>query len=113
MKNYRNARNEWFGFEDYDFDNLGNATNEIVKNMIEKENLIHDEEGYLLYLESIKPSQNEIRKQEIYQELNNIDVQTMRPLRAIQLGVNTIEDTKKLTELEEQAKLLRIELSNL
>lgn len=113
MKNFKNNKNEWFSFDDECFDELGNTINKIVKNMIEKEKLIQDEEGYLLYLESIKPSQNEIRKQEIYQELNNIDIQTMRPLRAIQLGVNTIEDTKKLTELEEQAKLLRIELSKL
>lgn len=113
MKHYKSNKNEWFGFDDDCFDELGNIINEIVKNMIEKENLIQDEEGYLLYLEIIKPSKNDIRKQEIYQELNNIDIQTMRPIRSIQLGISTIEDTKKLSELEEQAKLLRIELSKL
>lgn len=85
-----------------------NGTEWIIKTIqewIEIENKILEEQK-LIY-------EKENKKQEILNKLNNIDIQTMRPLRAIQLGVNTIEDTKKLTELEEQAKLLRIELSKL
>ena len=56
---------------------------------------------------------SEIRKNEIYVELENIDTQTIRPLRAKLVGLETSQDEKKLLELETKANILRTELKNL
>ena len=56
---------------------------------------------------------NEIRKQEIYTELDSVDTQTIRPLRAVLNGTGTDLDKTKLLELETKANTLRNELKNL
>ena len=56
---------------------------------------------------------SEIRKNEIYVELENIDTQTIRSLRAKLVGLATSQDEKKLLELETNASTLRTELKNL
>ena len=56
---------------------------------------------------------SEIRKNEIYVELENIDAQTIRSLRAKLVGLATSQDEKKLLELETKANILRTELKNL
>ena len=56
---------------------------------------------------------SETRKNEIYVELENIDTQTIRPLRAKLVGLATSQDEKKLLELETKANILRTELKNL
>ena len=56
---------------------------------------------------------SEIRKNEIYAELESIDTQTIRPLRAKLVGLATSQDEKKLLELETKANILRTELKNL
>ena len=56
---------------------------------------------------------SEIRKNEIYTELENIDAQTIRPLRAKLVGLATAQDETKLLELETKANSLRAELKNL
>ena len=56
---------------------------------------------------------SEIRKNEIYVELESIDTQTIRPLRAKLVGLATSQDEKKLLELETKANTLRTELKNL
>ena len=56
---------------------------------------------------------SEIRKNEIYVELESIDTQTIRPLRAKLVGLATSQDEKKLLELETKANILRTELKNL
>lgn len=55
----------------------------------------------------------EFRKTEILQRLNEIDAETIRPLRAKLAGVSTEEDETKLIELETEAEKLREELSSL
>lgn len=57
--------------------------------------------------------QKETRKQEILSQLNDIDLQTVRPLRAKVNGTATIFDEEKLTSLETQAATLRAELTTL
>ena len=54
-----------------------------------------------------------IRKSEIYAELESIDTQTIRPLRAKLIGLATTQDESKLLELETKANTLRNELKNL
>ena len=54
-----------------------------------------------------------IRKSEIYAELESIDTQTIRPLRAKLTGLATSQDEVKLLELETKANALREELKTL
>ena len=56
---------------------------------------------------------SEIRKNEIYSELESIDIQAIRPLRAKLIGLATSQDETKLLELETKANTLRAELKNL
>jgi hypothetical protein len=56
---------------------------------------------------------SEIRKSEIYAELESIDIQTIRPLRAKLTGLATTQDESKLLELETKANTLRNELKTL
>ena len=56
---------------------------------------------------------SEIRKSEIYAELESIDTQTIRPLRAKLTGLATTQDEAKLLELETKANTLRNEFKNL
>ena len=54
-----------------------------------------------------------IIKAEIYAELESIDNQTIRPLRAKLVGLATAQDEAKLLELETKANSLRAELKNI
>lgn len=49
--------------------------------------------------------QNQIN--ELIQQLDEIDLRTVRPLRAIQSGQGTEEDQNRLNELETQAETIR------
>lgn len=114
MKHYKNSNNETYSFEDDCFDSERNAINETVETIINEKELIEiSEEEYQSIIEANKPSQSEIRKAEIYAELDSIDTQTIRPLRAKLTGLATAQDEAKLLELETKASALRTELANL
>lgn len=53
------------------------------------------------------------RRAGIIRELSEIDLKTVRPLRAIQSGAGTQDDIDMLSTLEQQAEELRAELKNL
>jgi len=53
------------------------------------------------------------RVSEIKSELQRLDSESVRPLRAINAGTDTAEDRDKLAELDSQAEVLRKELENL
>lgn len=53
------------------------------------------------------------REPQILEELNEIDSQTTRPLRAILSGYSSDADKEKLSVLEEKARTLRKELQDL
>lgn len=55
----------------------------------------------------------EDRHTAILAELDRLDLQAVRPLRAIAAGTATDADRQKLTEIEEQAVQLRQELANI
>lgn len=55
----------------------------------------------------------ECRIQEIKSELDELDLQAIRPLRAILAGTQTDEDLQKLKEIENLAAELRIKLQPL
>lgn len=46
-------------------------------------------------------------------QLNELDLQAVRPLRAIAAGTATDEDKSRLAEIEGQAEALRAEIANL
>lgn len=55
----------------------------------------------------------EDRHRVILAELDHLDLQAVRPLRAIAAGTAIETDRKKLAEIEEQAAQLREELANI
>lgn len=77
---------------------------------------VEDENGNLIDITEIPLSQEELNQQrigEIKQQLNELDAQAVRPLRAIAAGTATDADTDKLRETEAQAEVLRAELAEL
>lgn len=50
---------------------------------------------------------------ELKQQLAELDLQAVRPLRAIAAGTATDEDKSRLAEIEGQAEALRAEIANL
>ena len=77
---------------------------------------VEDENGNLTDIAEIPLSQDELNQQrveEIKRQLEELDNQTNRPLRAILVGTSTDEDTDKLREIEAQAAILRAELAEL
>ena len=63
--------------------------------------------------EEIAEQAKQEHKQELLAQLDAVDLKTIRPLRAIQAGTGTQEDTDKLEELEAQAEQIRAELREL
>ena len=75
---------------------------------------IVDNDGNLI---DIMPTEPPVTPEEQISELKNqlvdIDMQTVRPLRAITAGTATEEDREKLAELEAQAEKLRTEIKTI
>lgn len=63
--------------------------------------------------EEIEQKAKEQRRKELLEELDNIDLKTIRALRAISAGTGTEADKKKLEDLEEQAAEIRQQLKEL
>ena len=59
------------------------------------------------------PAPSALRRIEIQRELDAIDMQSVRPLRAKLAGTATAEDEARLASLEAQAQTLRTELAGL
>ena len=66
----------------------------------------HLEQGWRMHLKNQ-------RRAEILSRLSAIDLETVRPLRAVTAGAGTEYDTTKLAALEVEAKELRDELAKL
>lgn len=71
-------------------------------------------------LEAWGYTEEEIQEQDKQNQINNlvkqldeIDLKTVRPLRAIQSGQGTQEDVNKLNELESQAESIRQQIREL
>ena len=56
---------------------------------------------------------NQQRISDIKSELQRLDLESVRPLRAINAGTDTAEDRDKLTELDAEAEVLRQKLAAL
>lgn len=77
---------------------------------------VEDENGALIDIVEVPFTQEDLAQQrvdEIKRQLNELDAQAIRPLRAILTGMSTDDDTDKLREIEEQAAALRAELAEL
>ena len=72
---------------------------------------VTDGEGNLIDIKPVEPPVTpEEQVTELKGQLNAIDMQAVRPLRAIIAGTATEEDRERLAQLEAQAEALRAEL---
>lgn len=75
---------------------------------------VSDENGNLIDIIESEPELTpEQRIADLKAQLVELDLQAIRPLRAMAAGTSIDEDTVKLTELEMQAEKLRAELAEL
>ena len=73
---------------------------------------VTNEHGELIDVKSPEPT-TEQKIAELKQQLAELDLQAVRPLRAIAAGTATDEDKSRLAEIEGQAEALRAEIANL
>ena len=73
---------------------------------------ITTEYGELIDVEPPEPT-TEDKIFKLKQQLSKLDLQAVRPLRAIVAGTATDEDRSRLAEIEGQAEMLRAEIANL
>ena len=78
---------------------------------IEETNAALEAWGYTA--EETTEQQKQAYKKELIQQLDEIDLKTIRSMRAIQAGTGTKADEEKLAELESQAAQIRQELKEL
>lgn len=83
---------------------------ELEKEQVDKSQMIILDNGKVV-LDQEKV--NSKRKNEIYFRLSGIDIEALRPLRAVALGNAVNFDTEKLEALEKEANELRLELKDL
>ena len=78
---------------------------------------VEDENGNLMDITVVKAvaleQSDEEKIEELKAQLDEIDKQAIRPLRAIATGTETEEDTKMLAELEMQAETIRVKIAEL
>lgn len=77
---------------------------------VQNPKFITDDNGELTDIVEGEPT-NEQKIQCLKQQLAELDLQAVRPLRAIAAGTATDEDRDKLREIEAQAEVLRAELA--
>lgn len=70
-------------------------------------------EAWGLTEEEKAEQQKQAHKAELIRQLDEIDLKTIRSMRAIQAGTGTEADEEKLAELENQATQIRQELKEL
>lgn len=77
-------------------------------------NTVVTDDGSIIFTppnsEQIEQEKREQRREQIKAELSALDLQAVRPLRAIAAGTATDADHAKLADLEAQAEKLRAEL---
>lgn len=61
----------------------------------------------------VEKREKQIQKNNLIQQLNRIDAQTIRPLRAKEAGTQTQADIDKLNELETEATAIRQKIQKL
>lgn len=78
---------------------------------------VEDENGNLIDIAEIEAAaegqSDSERIESLKAELDEIDKQAIRPLRAIAAGTDTEEDTRILAEMESRAEAIRAEIANL
>ena len=79
---------------------------------IQNPKFITDDNGELTDIVEGEPT-NEQKIQCLKQQLAELDLQAVRPLRAIAAGTATDEDKSRLAEIEGQAEALRAEIAEM
>ena len=79
---------------------------------IQNPKFVIDDNGELTDIVEGEPT-NEQKIQCLKQQLAELDLQAVRPLRAIAAGTATDEDKSRLAEIEKQAEALRAEIAEL
>ena len=75
---------------------------------------VEDEDGNLMDITPVEPPvSDEDKVEQLKNKLNEIDRLAIRPLRAIAAGTDTEEDRSLLIDLENQAKAIRQQLSEI
>lgn len=74
---------------------------------------VQNEKGDLTDITPLSPTESEVSAEELKRQLEELDLQAIRPLRAIAAGTDTEEDRAVLAELEEQAEEIRAQLAEL
>lgn len=75
---------------------------------------VEDENGELIDIISEEPPiTDEDRILSLKNQLEELDRQAIRPLRAIAAGNDTEEDRNRLAELEERAEVIRLQIAKL
>ena len=72
-----------------------------------------DLEAWGMTLDEETKAANKREIEQLKAQLNDIDLRTIRALRAKESGIATQEDLNKLTELEEQAEVIRQKINKL
>lgn len=73
---------------------------------------VTNEKGELVDVASPEPTAEE-KISKLKQQLSALDLQAVRPLRAIAAGTATDEDKSRLAEIEGQAEMLRAEIAEM
>ena len=105
MKYYKDENNQVYAFEAD-----GSQDNFIPSGLVP---ISEAEADALRYPEPSPEEQKQLRIDEIKSRLNEIDLESVRPLRAKVHGAATPEDDAKLAALEQEAEALRAELAGL
>ena len=105
MKYYKNSENQVYAFE---ADGSQDAFIPIGMAPISEA-----EADALRYPEPSPEEQKQLRIEEIKSRLSQIDLESVRPLRAKAYGTATPEDDATLAALEQEAGALRVELAGL
>ena len=105
MKYYKNSENQVYAFE-----SDGSQDAFIPSGLVP---ITEAEADALRYPEPSPEEQKQLRIEEIKSRLLEIDLESVRPLRAKAYGTATPADDERLAALEQEAEALRAELAGL
>ena len=101
---YHHAQNNYFDKPIIDENGIYNYK------LVDRKSVLRSDEDKAAEIAKI---QNQQKIAELKQQLAELDLQAVRPLRAIAAGTATDEDKSRLSEIESQAETLRSEIANL
>lgn len=101
---YHHAQNNYFDKPIFDENGIYNYK------LVDRKSVLRSDEDKAAEIAKI---QNQQKISKLKQQLSELDLQAVRPLRAIAAGTATDEDKSRLAEIESQAETLRAEIAEL